>query len=399
MNTKEFLQALDTVEKEKGIDKAIIIESIEHALVSAYKKNFDQAQNVEVTIDAEKGKIVVYSLKTVVEEVEEPLEEISLDEAKTIKKTYKTGDVIREEVTPKDFGRIAAQTAKQIVLQSIKEAERDVIYNEYIDREDEIITGIVTSIDHENGNIYVNIGRTEALLSKYDQIASEKISHGDKIDVYLSKVERTTKGSLIRVSRTHPGLLKRLFEREIPEISNGLIEVKNIVREAGDRSKVAVYSDNPTIDAVGACIGPKRMRIQAIIDEVNEEKIDIVLWSDDPVEYITNALSPASVSMVLLDEDDEEHESMVIVPDNQLSLAIGKKGQNARLAARLTGWKIDIKSETEAKEFGIDFEIEQDDIAVIEDIIEDEESDVIEVVEAVEAVEADDNEASTTDEE
>lgn len=381
MNTKEFLQALDTVEKEKGIDKAIIIESIEHALVSAYKKNFDQAQNVEVTIDAEKGKIVVYSLKTVVEDVEEPLEEIQLDEAKTIKKTYKVGDVIREEVTPKDFGRIAAQTAKQIVLQSIKEAERDVIYNEYIDREDEIITGIVTSIDHENGNIYVNIGRTEALLSKYDQIASEKISHGDKIDVYLSKVERTTKGSLIRVSRTHPGLLKRLFEREIPEIANGLIEVKNIVREAGDRSKVAVYSDNPTIDAVGACIGPKRMRIQAIIDEVNEEKIDIVLWSEDPVEYITNALSPATVSMVLLDEDDEEHESMVIVPDNQLSLAIGKKGQNARLAARLTGWKIDIKSQTEAKEFGIDFEIEQDDIAVIEDIIVDEEPEEIEVIE------------------
>lgn len=345
----EFMEALASLERDKGISKDIILDAIESALISGYKRNFNTAQNVRVDINRETGVIKVLARKTVVEEVNDSRLEISLDEAKTISPHYELGDIVEIEVTPKDFGRIAAQTAKQVVTQRVREAERNVIYADYIDREEDIITGIVQRQDSRF--IYVDLGRTEALLPVSEQMPNETYKQNDRIKAYITKVEKTTKGPQILISRTHPGLLKRLFELEVPEIYDGIVEIKSVAREAGDRSKISVHADDPNVDPVGACVGPKGARVQAVVNELNGEKIDIVRWSSDPVVYVANALSPAKVLSVIVNE--EEKATQVVVPDNQLSLAIGKKGQNARLAAKLTGWKIDIKSESEARKLGL----------------------------------------------
>ncbi|MEH7382563.1 transcription termination factor NusA [Bacillus sp. JJ1533] len=347
--SSELLDALTLLEKEKGISKDVIIEAIEAALISAYKRNFNQAQNVRVDLNLANGSMRVFARKDVVDEVFDPRLEISLDEARTINPNYQVEDVVEIEVTPKDFGRIAAQTAKQVVTQRVREAERGVIYSEFIDREEDIMTGIVQRLDSKF--IYVSLGKIEALLPVNEQMPNEQYKPHDRIKVYITKVERTTKGPQIFVSRTHPGLLKRLFEIEVPEIYDGTVEIKSVAREAGDRSKISVHSDNSEVDPVGSCVGPKGQRVQAIVNELKGEKIDIVKWSDDPVVFVANALSPSKVLDVIVHE--EEKATTVVVPDYQLSLAIGKRGQNARLAAKLTGWKIDIKSQTEAEQAGI----------------------------------------------
>ena len=347
--SSELLDALTILEKEKGISKDIIIEAIEAALISAYKRNFNQAQNVRVDLNQETGTMKVYARKDVVDEVYDSRLEISIEEARGINPNYVLNDVIEMEVTPKDFGRIAAQTAKQVVTQRVREAERGVIYSEFIDREEDIMTGIVQRIDSKF--IYVSLGKIEALLPVGEQMPNETYKPHDRIKVFITKVEKTTKGPQIFVSRTHPGLLKRLFEIEVPEIYDGTVEIKSVSREAGDRSKISVHSDNLEVDPVGSCVGPKGQRVQAIVNELKGEKIDIVKWSADPIEFVANALSPSKVVEVLVNE--EEKATTVIVPDYQLSLAIGKRGQNARLAAKLTGWKIDIKSETDAEKAGI----------------------------------------------
>lgn len=347
--SSELLDALDLLEREKGIGKEIIIEAIEAALISAYKRNFNQAQNVRVDLNLEKGSMRVFARKDVVDEVFDPRLEISVEEAQSINPNYQVDDVVEIEVTPKDFGRIAAQTAKQVVTQRVREAERGVIYSEFIDREEDIMTGIVQRQDSRF--IYVSLGKIEALLPLNEQMPNEQYKPHDRIKVYITKVERTTKGPQIYVSRTHPGLLKRLFEKEVPEIYDGTVEIKSVSREAGDRSKISVHSELADVDPVGACVGPKGQRVQAVVNELKGEKIDIVRWSKDPVEFVANALSPSKVLDVIVDENEKA--TTVIVPDYQLSLAIGKKGQNARLAAKLTGWKIDIKSESEAEQDGI----------------------------------------------
>lgn len=344
-----MLDALDLLEKEKGISKDVIIEAIEAALVSAYRRNFNQAQNVRVDINMGTGTMKVFARKEIVEEVFDPRLEISLEDALKINPNYQIEDIVELEVTPKDFGRIAAQTAKQVVTQRVREAERGIIYSEFIDREEDIMTGIVQRVDSKF--IYVSLGKIEAILPSNEQMANERYQPHDRIKVFITKVEKTTKGPQIYVSRTHPGLLKRLFEIEVPEIYDGTVEIKSVAREAGDRSKISVHSDNPEVDPVGACVGPKGSRVQAVVNELKGEKIDIVKWSDDPVVFVANALSPSKVLDVIVNE--EEKATTVIVPDYQLSLAIGKRGQNARLAAKLTGWKIDIKSETDAREVGI----------------------------------------------
>ncbi|WP_077326199.1 transcription termination factor NusA [Virgibacillus siamensis] len=348
MNSQLF-EAIDYLEKEKGIDKDILLETLEAALISAYKKNFKSATNVRVDIDEESGTMRVFSRKTIVDEVEDSQEEISLDEAAKIDPNYEPGDVIEVEVTPKDFGRIAAQAAKQVVTQRVREAERGVIFSEYVDREEDVMTGIIQRKDPKF--VYVNLGKIEAKLAESEQMPTEEYYVHDRLKVFVTKVENTGKGPQIYISRSHPGLLKRLFEMEVPEIYNGTVEIKSVAREAGDRSKISVHADDPEIDAVGSCVGQKGQRVQVIVDELKGEKIDVVEWSEDPVEYVSNALSPSKVVDVLVNE--EEKATTVIVPDYQLSLAIGKRGQNARLAAKLTGWKIDIKSESEAREEGL----------------------------------------------
>ncbi|HEY9577548.1 MAG TPA: transcription termination factor NusA [Pseudobacillus sp.] len=345
----ELYDALLYLEKEKGIERNLIIEAIEAALVSAYKRNFNQAQNVRVDLNLETGTMRVFARKEVVDEVFDSRLEISEVDAREINPSYELGDVVELEVTPKDFGRIAAQTAKQVVTQRVREAERGIIYSEFIDREEDIMTGIVQRQDSRF--IYVSLGKIEALLPLSEQMPNESYKPHDRIKVFITKVERTTKGPQIFVSRTHPGLLKRLFEIEVPEIFDGTVEIRSVSREAGDRSKISVYAENPEVDPVGACVGPKGSRVQAIVNELKGEKIDIVKWSEDPVVFVANALSPSKVVDVQVDE--EAKATTVIVPDYQLSLAIGKRGQNARLAAKLTGWKIDIKSETDAREAGI----------------------------------------------
>jgi len=347
--SSDLIEALLALEKEKGIKKEVLIEALEAALISAYKRNFNQAQNVRVDINETTGTFKVFAQKEVTEEVEDPRLQISLEEAKAINPHYEVGDIVEEEVTPRNFGRIAAQAAKQVVTQRVREAERGVIYSEYIDREEDIMTGIVQRQDSRF--IYVDLGKIEALLPASEQMPNETYRPHDRIKVYITKVENTSKGPTVLVSRTHPGLLKRLFELEVPEIFDGTVEIKSIAREAGDRSKVAVYAEDPEVDPVGSCVGPRGARVQAIVTELKGEKIDIVNWSKDPVEYVANALSPAKVLGVIVNE--EEKATTVIVPDYQLSLAIGKRGQNARLAAKLTGWKIDIKSESEAEELGL----------------------------------------------
>ncbi|AZR72390.1 transcription termination/antitermination protein NusA [Anoxybacter fermentans] len=336
----EFLRALDDIEKEKGIPKDLLLEAIEAALISAYKRNFGSAQNVRVEIERDTGEVHVFSRKNVVEEVKDPLLEISLEEARAKHPDYEIGDVIEIEVTPANFGRIAAQTAKQVVVQRIREAEREIIYKEFQNREGDIITGIVQRWSKQN--VVIDLGRTEAILIPSEQMKSDEYKSGERIKVYIVEVKNTTKGPRILVSRTHPGLLKRLFELEVPEIYDGIVELKAVAREAGSRSKIAVYSYDPDVDPVGACVGPRGIRVQAVVNELNGEKIDIVKWSEDPAKFVSNALSPAKVVSVNIHED--EGVAQVVVPDYQLSLAIGKEGQNARLAAKLTGWKVDIKS-------------------------------------------------------
>lgn len=347
--SSELLDALNALEEQKGISREILVEAIEAALVTAYKRNFNQAQNVRVDFNLENGSMAVYSRKEVVEEVEDSRLEISLEEAKKINSAYEVGDIVEQEVTPRNFGRIAAQTAKQVVTQRVREAERNIIYDEYVDRTDDIVNGIIERKDSRN--IYISLGKVEAALPLNEQIQGEEYRPQQRIRVYITKVEKTTRGPQIIVSRTHPGLLRRLFEMEVPEIYDGIVEIKSIAREAGDRSKISVYAHDEDVDAVGACVGAKGARVQTIVDELNGEKIDIVEWSEDPVVFVANALSPSKVLDVIVDE--EEKSTTVIVPDYQLSLAIGKRGQNARLAAKLTGWKIDIKSESDARELGI----------------------------------------------
>ncbi|PPA72026.1 transcription termination factor NusA [Jeotgalibacillus proteolyticus] len=345
----ELLDALVFLEKEKGIDRAVLIDAIEAALVSAYKRNFNQAQNVRVDLNLDNGSMRVFARKEVVDEVFDSRLEISIEDAQEKDPAFEVGDILELEVTPRNFGRIAAQTAKQVVTQRVREAERGIIYTEFVDREDDIMTGIVQRQDHRF--IYVALGKIEALLPLNEQMPNESYKPHDRIKVYITKVERTTKGPQIFVSRTHPGLLKRLFEVEVPEIFDGTVEIKSVSREAGDRSKISVHTENSEIDPVGACVGSKGTRVQAIVNELKGEKIDIVQWSEDPTIFVANALSPSKVVDVQVKEEDKA--TTVVVPDYQLSLAIGKRGQNARLAAKLTGWKIDIKSETDAREMGI----------------------------------------------
>lgn len=347
--SSELFEAISFLEKEKGINKEVLLEALEAALISAYKKNFKSSGNVSVKFDEEKGSMNVYARKTVVEEVVDEQEELTLEEANHIHLGYEIGDIVEVEVTPKNFGRIAAQAAKQVVTQRVREAERGVIFNEYVDREEDVMTGIIQRIDPNF--VHVDLGKIEAKLPRSEQIATEEYHVHDRIKVFVTKVENTNKGPQIYISRANAGLLKRLFEMEVPEIFDGTVEIKSISREAGDRSKVSVYASDPDIDPVGSCVGPRGTRVQAVVDELNGEKIDIVEWSDDPVVYVSNALSPSKVIDVLVDEENKA--TTVIVPDFQLSLAIGKRGQNARLAAKLTGWKIDIKSESVAKEEGL----------------------------------------------
>ncbi|MEC1520854.1 transcription termination factor NusA [Neobacillus niacini] len=347
--SSELLDALTILEREKGISRDVLIDAIEAALISAYRRNFNQAQNVRIDLNLGTGSMRVFARKEVVDEVFDPRLEISLTDARNINPNYAVEDVVEMEVTPKDFGRIAAQTAKQVVTQRVREAERGIIYSEFIDREEDIMTGIVQRLDSKF--IYVSLGKIEALLPVNEQMPNERYKPHDRIKVFITKVEKTTKGPQIFVSRTHPGLLKRLFEIEVPEIYDGTVEIKSVAREAGDRSKISVHSDNNEVDPVGSCVGPKGTRVQAVVNELKGEKIDIVKWSDNPVVFVANSLSPSKVLDVMVNESEKA--TTVVVPDYQLSLAIGKRGQNARLAAKLTGWKIDIKSETEARELGI----------------------------------------------
>lgn len=342
----EFIEALSDIEREKGIAKEVLIDAIEAALISSYKRNFNTAQNVRVDINRHTGLIKVYARKTVVDEVLDPRLEISQHAAREINANFQLDDIVEIEVTPRDFGRIAAQTAKQVVTQRIREAERGLIYNAFIDREEDIVTGTVQRQDLRN--IYLDLGKVEAVLPLGELMQGEKFKHQDRIKAYITKVENTTKGPQIILSRTHPGLLKRLFELEVPEIYDGVVEIRSVAREAGFRSKIAVHSRNPEVDPVGSCVGPKGTRVQTIVNELRGEKIDIVKWSESVEEYVANALSPSKVLEVNVFE--AEKMARVIVPDYQLSLAIGIKGQNARLAAKLTGWKIDIKSETQAEQ-------------------------------------------------
>jgi N utilization substance protein A len=347
----DFIEALIDIEREKGISKEILIDAIEAALISGYKRNFNSAQNVRVDINRDTGIVRVFARKAVVEEVLDPRLELSVEAAQEINPNYQLEDIVEIEVTPRDFGRIAAQTAKQVVTQRIREAERGIIYSEFIDREDDIVTGIVQRQDARN--YYIDLGKVEAIMPLNEKMPGENFTQSDRIKAYITKVEKTTKGPQIYVSRTHPGLLKRLFELEVPEIFDGVVEIKSVAREAGDRSKIAVHSIDPNVDPVGACVGPKGTRVQTIVNELRGEKIDIVKWSDDPTVYVANALSPSKVVSVEIVETEKM--TRVIVPDYQLSLAIGKRGQNARLAAKLTGWKIDIKSESQARKDGYEF--------------------------------------------
>ncbi|MFW5873115.1 MAG: transcription termination factor NusA [Bacillota bacterium] len=339
----EFLHALDDIASEKDISKDILLEAIETALESAYKKDFGSKENAEVKIDQDSGEVRVIARKDVVEEVKDKNSEISLEHAQDIDPKLELGDIAEIEITPNNFGRIAAQTAKQVVMQRIREAERDVIYDHYKQKEGEFITGTIQRFHKDY--IMIDMGKTEALLPPSEQIDSEVYEVGDRIKLFIVEVSSTNKGPRILVSRTHPGLLMRLFEIEIPEIYDGTVEIKEVAREAGYRSKVAVYSENDDVDPVGACVGPRGSRVQAVVDQLDGEKIDIVKWDPDPKVFIANALNPAEVNEVILNEKDAI--AQVVVPDFQLSLAIGKEGQNARLAAKLTGWKVDIIKESE----------------------------------------------------
>ncbi len=362
MNT-ELLEALDILEKEKSISKDTLLEAIEQSLIQACKNHFGKADNVHVNINPETCDFGVYAEKTVVEELMDPVMEISLANAKMMNSQYELGDVVNVEIKSKEFGRIATQNAKNVILQKIREEERKVIFNQYYGKEKDVVTGIVQRSLGRNYSI--NLGKADAILTENEQVKTEVFRPTERIKLYILEVKDTPKGPKILVSRTHPELVKRLFEAEVTEVKDGTVEIKSIAREAGSRTKIAVWSNDPDVDPVGACVGMNGARVNAIVEELRGEKIDIINWSDNPALLIENALSPAKVISVMADPDEKT--AMVIVPDYQLSLAIGKEGQNARLAARLTGFKIDIKSETQARESGdFDFyeeEFEEEDFA------------------------------------
>lgn len=361
---KELLNAIAFLSKEKGVSTDVICDSLEAVLITAYKKEPEANPLADVELNRETGDYRIVAVKTVVEDVVNDHGEISLEDARKLNPEYEVGDVVNVDVTPSNFGRIAAQAAKQVMIQRLREAERSIVYDEFYNRTDDIITGLIQRI--ENKNVYVDLGKAEAILPASEQIPTETYTVGQRIKCYVVEVRKTTKGAQILVSRTHPGLLKRLFELEVPEIYEGVVELKSVAREPGRRSKIAVYSRDENVDSVGACVGPKGSRVQNIVTELQNEKIDIVKWDEDPAVYIANALSPAQVVSVTVDEGEKA--SSVVVPDYQLSLAIGKAGQNARLAAKLTNWKIDIKSESQAAALAsegvssADEEEEQEDI-------------------------------------
>ena len=360
---KELLNAIAFLSKEKGVSTDVICDSLEAVLITAYKKEPEANPLADVELNRETGDYRIVAAKTVVEDVVNDHGEISLEDARKLNPEYEVGDVVNVDVTPSNFGRIAAQAAKQVMIQRLREAERSIVYDEFYNRTDDIITGLIQRI--ENKNVYVDLGKAEAILPASEQIPTETYTVGQRIKCYVVEVRKTTKGAQILVSRTHPGLLKRLFELEVPEIYEGVVELKSVAREPGRRSKIAVYSRDENVDSVGACVGPKGSRVQNIVTGLQNEKIDIVKWDEDPAVYIANALSPAQVVSVTVDEGEKA--SSVVVPDYQLSLAIGKAGQNARLAAKLTNWKIDIKSESQAAALASDEassadEEEQEDI-------------------------------------
>jgi len=340
---REFIKAVEELEKEKEISKDLLIEAIESALVSAYKKNYGTSQNVRVNIDRDTGDIDVFMRKDIVEEVQDDQLEVSLENAREIDPKYQAGDVLKNQVIRREFGTIAAPTAKQVVVQRIREAERGMIYDDYSNRQSEIVNGIIQRIS--NDTVFINMGKTEGILAATEQVPGEKYVVNSRIKVFIMDVKKTTKGPQVYLSRSHPGLVKRLFELEVPEIQDGIVEIKSISREAGSRTKMAVYTADENIDPVGACVGSRGTRVQTIVDELFGEKIDIISWSDNPEKLISSALSPAKVEKVIINDDGKS--ATVIVPDYQLSLAIGKEGQNVRLAAKLCGWKIDIKSHTQ----------------------------------------------------
>ena len=354
---KELIAALELLEKEKGISKESLFEAIESNLVVAYKNNFNKADNVVVTMDRETGDFHIYSQKKVVEEVNDPVTEISLEDARSIKAGYDIDDTVNVEIQARDFGRIAAQSAKNGILQKMREEERKSLYQEYYEKQNDIITGIVQRINGKN--ISINLGKIDTVLMEKEQSPGEFFRPNDRIKLYVTEVKDNGKGPRVVVSRTHPELVKRLFEQEVAEIQDGTVEIKSIAREAGSRTKIAVWSNDKNVDAVGACVGMNGARVNAVVDELQDEKMDIINWSDNPAILIENALSPSKVVAVLADPDNKE--ALVVVPDLQLSLAIGKEGQNARLAAKLTGFKIDIKSESQAKAVNIQYEFNDED--------------------------------------
>ncbi len=341
----EFVQAIKELGKEKGINPEILFQAVEEAVVSAYKKNYDSSQTVRVELNKATGEFHVYEQRKVVSQVVSPHDEISLEEARNIDPNYELEDYLEQEVFPKNFSRVAVQNAKQIIMQRIREAERDIVYDKFAGREDDIVNGIIQRV--ERGTVYVDLGSTEGLLMANEQVPGERYMSRDRMKFYVTEVKRTGKGPQILLSRTHPGLLKRLFELEVPEIHDGVVELKSVAREAGMRSKISVHSNDEKIDPVGSCVGHKGMRVQNVVNELRGEKIDIVKYDADPAQYVANALSPSQVVSSIASE--EEKICRVVVPDYQLSLAIGKEGQNARLAAKLTGWKIDIKPESQAE--------------------------------------------------
>lgn len=340
----ELLSALEDLEREKGIDKEVLFQAIESALISAYRRNFRSVQNVRVGIDRQSGQTQVFAQKVVSTEVKDDRLEMSEEEARLVRPGAAPGDVIETVVTPRNFGRIAAQTAKQVIVQRIREAERGLIYEEYSNRAGDIVSGIVHR--GERGLIFIDLGRTEALMMPSEQVASEVLRPGERLKFYVVEVKKTSKGPQVYLSRSHPGLIKRLFELEVPEIHDGVVEIKAIAREAGARTKISVWADDDNVDPIGACVGANGARVKTIVQELRGEKLDIIRWDEDPVVLVANALSPAHVTDVEI--DTLSRVARVIVPDNQLSLGIGKEGQNARLAARLTGWKVDIHSESQS---------------------------------------------------
>lgn len=364
---KDFLDALTDLEREKNISREEIIVAIEDAVENAYKKNYG-ASNVRVIVDRETGEIMVLMGKEVVEEVMDDMTEVSLEEALSYDERYEVGDIIEYQVDPKDFGRIAAQGAKQVVVQKIREAERANSYNEYVDKKGQIITGKVERIN--NGTMLVSFGNTEGLIPASEQVRGESFKVGDRIKVYVMDVKKENKGPQIFLSRSHPGLVRGLFELEIPEIADGTVEIKGIAREAGSRTKIAVYSNDENVDPVGACVGNRGARVQEIADELFGEKIDIIVWDEDPAVLVSNVLRPAIVEGVYVNEDEKM--ATAVVPEQQLSLAIGREGQNVRLAARVSGWKIDIKSKTQLEESGFNFDEYVDEEELADDFDETE---------------------------